>query len=181
MGNDEQPGRKNSKLRRRKVVFVCLLFFALLAIFHRPILLSIGRKVALHFAANENLRADFRLEGTVFTGFVVRNLHVIPTGPSPVESIDADFIRADYSLFALVFHGLAGFMSNVEVRSASIVLDPGKAPLPKLKKRPTLPGLFPEQLQSGKRQPEDSFKAGRSGGEQSRAGSLSGSGREAGD
>jgi autotransporter translocation and assembly factor TamB len=148
VGNDEQPGRKSSKQRRRKV-FVWLLFFALLAIFHRPILLSVGRKVALHFAAKENLRADFRLEGTVFTGFVVRNLHVIPTGPSPVESIDADFVRADYSLFALMFHGLAGSFSNVEVRSASIVLDPSKEPPPKVpkpKKRPKLHGLFPQQL-----------------------------------
>ncbi|MEP6686137.1 MAG: translocation/assembly module TamB domain-containing protein [Verrucomicrobiota bacterium] len=131
-------------------MFVCLLFFALLAIFHRPVLLSVGRRVALHFAAKENLRADFRLEGTGFTGFVVRNLHVIPTGPSLVESIDADFIRVDYSLFALVFHGLAGSLSNVEVRSASVVLDPSKEPpprLPKRKEKPRLFALFPKQVQ----------------------------------
>ncbi len=150
MGNDdEQPIARISKRPRRKVVFVCLLLLVLLAIFHRPILLTIGRKAALHFAAKENLRADFRLEGTIFTGLIVRNLHVVPIGPSAVESVDADFIRADYSLVALVFHGLSEFLGNVEARSVSIVLDPGKAPppaSPEPKKGPKLPGLFPEQL-----------------------------------
>ena len=115
--NDEDPDRKNPKQRRRRRRLVWLLLLVLLTIFHRPILLNIGRRVALHFAAKENLRADFRLEGSVFTGLTIRNLHVVPTGPSPVESIDADYIRANYSLIALVFHGFANAVEKVEARS----------------------------------------------------------------
>ncbi len=148
--DDDQPIAKISGRRRRKGVLVWLLLFALLALFHRPILFNIIQKAARHYAAKENLRADFRLEGTLFTGLIVRNLHVVAMGPSGVESIDADFIRADYSLISLASHGLADFIENLEVRSASIVLDPSKAPppkLPKAKKKPRLFGLFPKQVQ----------------------------------
>src|SRR5207237_4850761 len=95
-------------------------------LFHRPILLAIGRQVALHYAARENLKASFRLEGNLFTNLTVRNLHAFPTGPSGIESIDIDRLYLDYSLLGLARHGLSHFLDSVEARSARIVLNPDR-------------------------------------------------------
>ncbi len=137
--------------RRRAIVALCL-FGALLLIFHRPVLLTIGRQLARHYAAKENLRADFRLEGSVFTYLSVRNLHVAPKGRSAVESIDADLVRVDYSLLGLIRHGMSQFLGNVDVRSARVVLNPRNAPEeihPKKQPERTkqeLPAVFPARL-----------------------------------
>ncbi len=126
---------------------VCM---GLLIIFHRPILLAIGRKVVLRYAAKENLKADFRVEGNPFGSVTIRNLHAFAVGPSRIESIDIDYLYLDYSLFAFARHGLPRLFDDVEARSASIVLNPSKAPLrprplhPQLK----LPRFFPERLRA---------------------------------
>src|SRR5438034_1947865 len=123
---------------------------ALMVIFHRPILLAIGRKVVLRYAANENLTADFRVEGNPFGSVTIRNFHAFAVGPSRIESIDIDYLYLDYSLFGFARHGLPRLFNDVEARSASIVLNPSKAPLrprplhPQLK----LPRFFPERLRA---------------------------------
>ena len=123
---------------------------ALLIIFHRPILLAIGRKVVLRYAAKENLKADFRVEGNPFGSVTVRSLHAFAVGPSRIESIDIDYLYLEYSLFGFARHGLPRLFNDVEARSASIVLNPSKAPLrprplhPQLK----LPKFFPEHLRA---------------------------------
>ena len=123
---------------------------ALLIIFHRPILLAIGRKVVLRYAAKENLKADFRVEGNPFGSVTIRNLHAFAVGPSRIESIDIDYLCLEYSLFGFARHGLPRLFNDVEARSASIVLNPSKAPLrprplhPQLK----LPRFFPEHLRA---------------------------------
>ena len=135
---------------RRRAFIALGIFCALLLIFHRPLLLYIGRKIALHYAARENLKLEFRLEGSVFTNLTVRNLHAAPSGPSDVESIDVDFARVDYGLFTLLRHGISNALHNVELRSARIVLNPAKAPLrprpPNPRKKIELPDIFPEQI-----------------------------------
>src|SRR5438874_5391043 len=121
---------------------------SLLIIFHRPILLAIGRQVALRYAAGEHLKADFRLEGNPFSNLTVRNLRAFAVGPSGIESIDIDYLYLDYSLLGLARHGLSHFLDNVEARSARIVLNPSRA-APKLrppKSKPELPKLFPEGI-----------------------------------
>ena len=126
---------------------VCM---GLLIIFHRPILLAIGRKVVMRYAAKENLKADFRVEGNPFGSVTIRNLHAFAVGPSRIESIDIDYLYLDYSLFGFARHGLPRLFDDVEARSASIVLNPSKAPLrprplhPQLK----LPRFFPERLRA---------------------------------
>src|SRR5258708_34019636 len=126
---------------------VCM---GLLLIFHRPILLAIGRRIVLRYAAKENLKADFRVEGNPFGSVTVRSLHAFAVGPSEYESIDADYLYLDYSLFGFARHGLPRLFNDVEARSASIVLNPSKAPLrprpphPQLK----LPRFFPEWLRA---------------------------------
>src|SRR5206468_9363635 len=121
---------------------------ALLVIFHRPILLAIGRNVVLRYATKENLKADFRVEGNPFSHVTIRNLHAVAIGPSSYESIDIDYLYLDYSLLGYARHGLPRLFKDVEARSANIVLNPSKAPLrprplhPQLK----LPRFFPERL-----------------------------------
>src|SRR5438445_3297442 len=119
----------------------------LLIIFHRPLLLAIGRQIALRYASRENLKIDFVLEGNPFTRLTARNFHAFPTGPSAVESIDIDQLHVDYNLFGFARHGISRLFDNVEARSARIVLNPSKAPL---RARPPkalrLPKFFPERI-----------------------------------
>ena len=149
MAEDRQEEGRTYRRGWRRVATAFLICAALVVLFHRPLLLALGRQIALHYAARENLKADFRLEGNVFTNLTVRNLHAVPTGPSDVESIDIDLARADYGLFAPLRHGLSS-IKNLEVRSARIVLNPAKAPLrprpPDPKKKITLPDVFPERV-----------------------------------
>src|SRR5437762_194416 len=121
---------------------------ALLIIFHRPILLAIGRQIVLRYAAKENLKADFRLEGNPFTNVTVRSLRAFAVGPSGIESIDIDRLYLDYSRFGLSRHGLYHLLDNVEAQSARIVLNPSKAPLRPRPPKPhlELPKLFPERI-----------------------------------
>lgn len=131
----------------RRTLFIAL---AVLLLFHRPIIFRLGRSVANHYAAKENLRIDCSLEGTIFTSLVVRNLHVIPIGPTIVESIDVDQIRADYSLLAWLRNGPTELLENAELRRARIVLDPAKASLEPKVARPderiTLFPFYPKRL-----------------------------------
>src|SRR5215472_13239039 len=117
----------------------------LLIIFHRPILLATVRHFAIRYAAKENLKIDFRLEGNPFSYLTVRNLHAVPTGPSAIESIDVDSLYVDYSLLGLARHGLSHLLQNVEMRGAQVVLDSARAPPHKARanQKPTLPDAFP--------------------------------------
>jgi hypothetical protein len=123
---------------------------ALLVILHRPILLAIGRRIVLQYAAKENLKADFRVEGNPFGSVTIRNLHAFAVGPSEYETIDIDYLYLDYSLLGFVRHGLPRLFNDVEAHSANIVLNPSKKPLrprpphPQLK----LPRFFPERLRA---------------------------------
>jgi len=147
--DDQAEPRRHGRFWRRVMagLVVCV---ALLVILHRPILFAIGRKVVLRYAAKENLKIDFRVEGNPFSHVTIRNLHAFAVGPSQYESIDIDYLYLDYSLLGYARHGLPRLFNNVEARSASIVLNPSKAPLrprpphPQLK----LPRFFPERLRA---------------------------------
>ncbi len=133
---------------RRRAGIALGAFLVLLVAFHRPVLLSLGERLVRHFAAGEHLKVDLRLEGSVFTNLTIRNLHVTPTGPSPVEAVDIRYARVSYSLFAL-FHGIHDFFRTIDIESARVVLDPDKR---EHKKKPgeksdfTLPAIFPDSL-----------------------------------
>ena len=147
--DDQAEPRRHGRFWRRVIagLVVCV---ALLVLLHRPILLAIGRKIVLNYAAKHNLKADFRVEGNPFGSVTIRNLHAFAVGPSEYESIDADYLYLDYSLFGFARHGLPRLFNDVEARSATIVLNPSKAPLrprpphPQLK----LPRFFPERLRA---------------------------------
>jgi autotransporter translocation and assembly factor TamB len=145
--DDQAEARPRGRLWRRVMagLAVCVV---LLIIFHRPILVAVGRQIALRYAANQNLKIDFRLEGNPFTHLTARNFHAVPTGPSAIESIDIDQLYVDYDLFGFFRHGLSGLFENVEARSARIVLNPSKAPLRARPPKPQLklPRFFPERI-----------------------------------
>ncbi len=126
--------------------------FLLLTVFHGPILRAVLHAVAVKVAAGENLKLDFRIEGSVLGGITLRNVHATPTGPSAVQALDADLIRADYSLTDLLFHGMSDFLKDIEVRNVTAVIDPSKAPLatptpPPENEKISLPAYFPDRLQ----------------------------------
>ena len=125
--------------------------FLLLVVFHQPILRSVVHAVAVRLAAGQNLKLEFRIEGDPLGGVTLRDVHAVATGPSAVQSIDADLVRADYSLKDLVFHGMSNFLKDIELRNVTAVLDPAKAPVPKPTPPPnklTLPTIFPDRLEA---------------------------------
>ncbi|MEN3368095.1 MAG: translocation and assembly module TamB [Verrucomicrobiota bacterium] len=135
---------------RRRITRTLLVLLALVLIFHRPIIFRVGRAVADRYAARANLKIDCVLEGTIFTSLVVKNLRVVPIGPTIVESIDVDYVRADYSLWDWMWYGRTEVLKNAEVRRARIVLDPAKASLKPKIPPPDQPmklfPIFPERL-----------------------------------
>ncbi|HET6886576.1 MAG TPA: translocation/assembly module TamB domain-containing protein [Candidatus Udaeobacter sp.] len=147
MAEENQAQVTRHGLWRRMIVGLAACV-ALLIIFHRPILLAIGRQLVLRYAARENLKIDFRLEGNPFSHLTVRNFRALPTGASAIESIDIDEFYVDYSLFGLTRHGFSHFLEDVELRSAQVVLDPARAPprKPRSKQKLTLPSVFPERI-----------------------------------
>ena len=149
MGGNGQTSLQHRNWRRRALIALGILG-GLFLIFHRPLLLGLGHRIALHYAAKENLKLEFRLEGSVFTNLIVRNLHAAPTGPSDVESIDVDLARIDYGLFTLLRHGISTAIKSADVHSARVVMNPAKAPLrprpPNPKKKIELPDIFPARL-----------------------------------
>jgi hypothetical protein len=92
---EARTGTRRSRRWVRRAGNALLGLLVLVLIFHRPIFFYSARKVASHYAARANLRIDGSLGGTIFTGLVIRNLTVVPIGPTIVESIDVDYIRAE--------------------------------------------------------------------------------------
>jgi len=148
VAEDDQPKvRRRGRVWRRVAagVGICAVLMLLL---HRPILLAIGRQIALRYAAKQNLKADFRVEGNPFNHVTIHNLHAFAVGPSGIESIDIDYLYLDYDLLGFARHGLPHLFNAVQARSARIVLNPSKAPLRPRPPKPRLklPRLFPEKV-----------------------------------
>ena len=145
--DDESKAQRHGRIWRRVWIGLAICV-GLLIIFHRPILLAIGRQIALRYAAKENLKIDFVVEGNPFTRLTARNFHAFPTGPSAIESIDIDQLHVDYDLFGFWRHGISRLFDNVEARSARIVFNPSKSPLRTRPPKPhlKLPKFFPERV-----------------------------------
>jgi TamB, inner membrane protein subunit of TAM complex len=145
---DDQEANPPSRGKWRRRVWISLaIFLVLIVVFHRPILLGAIHWFAVHRAARENLKLDFRAEGNVFAGLTIRNLHIVPTGPAAIEIADAEYIHADYSLFSLL-RGHADFLRSIETRNARVVIDPAKVRVkvsPRPHEKVTLPAVFPER------------------------------------
>ena len=121
----------------------------LLVVFHRPILQTVVRRVAIHFAAKQNIKLDLRVEGSIVGGIVLRNVRAVATGPSALQAADVDLARVDYSILGFLRGGLSELLEEIELRNASIVVDPAKAPPDEevVKDRKiTLPAFFPDRV-----------------------------------
>ncbi len=149
MDENDTPRVRTFRIWLKRAGIALALLVLLLVVFHRPILQTLGRNLAIHFAAKENLKLDFRLEGSILGGLVLRNVHAVATGPSTVQALDVDLLRVDYSLWGFATGGMSKLLQNVEVRGATVVLDPSKAPpvvVPKKNEKFTLPTFFPDRL-----------------------------------
>ena len=136
-----------------------------LIVFHGLILRPIVHAVAVKIAAGQNLKLDARVEGGILGGVTLRNVHATATGPSAVQSLEADTVQVEYSLPDLLFHGMSDFLKNVEVRDVTAVIDSAKAPVPTptpaTEQKVSLPAFFPDRLVASnvnvtiKKQPQD--------------------------
>ena len=148
----DENGNRPTSARRvwLKWVGIALgILVLLLLVFHRPILQTVVRRVAIHFAAKQNLKLDMRVEGSILGGIVLRNVRAVATGPSALQAADVGLLRIDYSLLGYLRGGLAELLEEVEVRNASVVVDPAKAPPAEevvKDQKITLPPFFPEKL-----------------------------------
>src|SRR5205814_1373480 len=143
--DDQEENSQPKGTRRRRIWISIGIILALLVIFHRPILLGAIHWFAVHRAAKEHLKLNFRAEGNVFTALTIRNLHVVPIGQAAIEAADAEYIHAEYSLFSLI-RGHADFLDSIEARNARVVVDPGKVRVqvaPRPREKVTLPAVFP--------------------------------------
>ena len=149
MDENGTPRARTLRIWLKRLAIGLGVLVLLLLVFHRPILQTVVRRVAVHFAAKENLKLDLRVEGSILAGIVLRNVHAAATGPSALQAADVDVVTVDYSLLGLARHGMSGLLKNIEVRNASVVLDPAKAPPvppPKANQKFTLPAFFPDRL-----------------------------------
>ena len=148
----DEPGtthvpRRRSWLKIAGIAFGSLVL--LLVVVHRPLLQTVVRRAAIHFAGKENLKLDLRVEGSVLGGIVLRNVRAVATGPSAVQSADVDLLRVDYSLWGFLRGGMAALLQEIEVRNATGVADPAQAPGGEKvaeDQKATLPAFFPDRL-----------------------------------
>ena len=110
-----KPGRRGGL---RRLIRWAFLFLLIAVIFHRPLV----RFVAIQIAARQHLTLDFHISGTIFTNLNVEGIHVTPNGsaPTPVEKIDIQRLRFDYSIPMLVRHGVGEFLRSYEIHHADL-------------------------------------------------------------
>ncbi|MEP6667876.1 MAG: translocation/assembly module TamB domain-containing protein [Chthoniobacter sp.] len=106
-------------------------FLLIVAVFHRPLFHTGVRLLLIKVAAKQNLKLDVHLSGSIFTSLVVEGVHAVPTGkgPSPVNKIDIERVRLDYSIPMLIQHGVGEFLRSYEVINADLdfVAQPSKS------------------------------------------------------
>ena len=122
-------------------------------VFHGPILRAIIHSVAVRYAAGENLKLSFQIEGDPLDQLALHNVRATPTGPTAVQTLDVSVAKVDYSLTDLIFHGVSDALKNVELHDVVAVIDASKAPVPTptptpaKKKKVSLPAFFPDRLE----------------------------------
>ena len=122
----------------------------LLVVFYQPILFGVAKIAAKKVGAGQGLEIRFTPSGSIFGGLTLKDVHVTPTRPGPIERADVGELKLSYSLLALARGGLAGkWLQDVEVRDVHFDYDPNKSPpAPPKKKEPfKLPSFpFPDRL-----------------------------------
>ena len=151
-GNNATPSHR-SRHWIRNLLIASAILFVVLVVFHGPILRLIVRSVAVHYAAKENLKLSFQLEGDPLDQLTLHNIRATPTGPTAVQSLDVNIAKVDYSLTDLIFHGVSDALKDVELHDVVAVIDASKAPVPTptptpaKNKKLSLPAFFPDRLE----------------------------------
>jgi autotransporter translocation and assembly factor TamB len=147
---DPQDDKSRTKGKRWRRVWISLgIILALLLVFHRPIVFGAMHWFAVRVAARENLKLEFQTEGNVFSGITIRNLRITQLKPgAPIESGQANYIRAEYDLFALLRGRKADLIDLIDVRDAHFVIKPQPSvkPSPPPNEKVSLPAIFPQRL-----------------------------------
>ncbi len=117
-----QPPKPHRRWLRR-TLWSLLAIFLLVAIFHRPLFHAVVRLVVIKVAARQHLTVDLHFSGSIFTNLAVDGVRARPngSGPSPVDRIDIEHIRLDYSLIALAKKGVGEFLQSYEIKNADLV------------------------------------------------------------
>ena len=123
--NNTHPHRGRSWIRWLLIGLGVM--FLLLLVFHGPILRAIVHRVATNYAAGQNLKLDFRIAGDPIDKLDLQNVHATATGPSSLQSLEANRMIVDYSIPDLVFHGMSDALKNVELHNATALIDSSKA------------------------------------------------------
>ncbi len=121
IATSEKPVPRRPWLRR---IFRTLLVLILLAIiFHRPLFHTVVRLVLIKVAARQHLTLDVHFSGNIFTNLAVEGVHARPngTGKTPVERIDIERVRLDYSLILLAKKGVGEFLRSYEIKNAELI------------------------------------------------------------
>ncbi len=146
---DQLEGQARTKGKRLRFIWIAIgVLLLTIAVFHRPILLGGIHWFAVRAAAKENMKLEFRAEGNVFSAITIRNLHITPIKPTaPVEAGDADYIRAEYDLLALLRGHQDELLDSITVRNARFVINPQPTvkPSPPPHEKVSLPGIFPQR------------------------------------
>jgi len=149
VGENDRIPRGGGGLRRRVIAAIGL-FCLLIVIFHRPLLLFVGRRLAIHFAAKHDLILSLELRGNPFVNLIATKIHAVSVDSGDIESLDLDYARIDYDLFDLIRGRKLDFLRNIEAHSARVVLNPSHEQHPRRQPKPdehaTLPSLFPERV-----------------------------------
>lgn len=151
MRNDKESNGQPRRSWVRWLLIVLGAIFFVLVVFHGPILRAIIHAVAVHYAAGENLKLDFQIEGDPLDQVTLHHVRATATGPAAVQSLDVNEAKVDYSLTDLIFHGMSDALKDVEMHDVAAVIDASKAPVPTptpaKRKKMSLPAFFPDRLE----------------------------------
>src|SRR5678815_1826926 len=91
----------------RRVFHFALWALLIVVIFHRPLFHHAARLVLVQLAARHNLSLDVHFSGTIFTNLTIERIRAEPNGNgvTPVEKIQIERVRLDYSVPNLLRHG----------------------------------------------------------------------------
>jgi len=122
-GNTKAPPQTKPKrsLWRRLLRGLGSALLALLVL-HWPLIIFGGPVIARLAARKQHLDVNLELSGTIWTNLTISNLRATPrgTGATPVESIEIDKLRANYSLWRLIRRGVGEFLSSFEMHKVDL-------------------------------------------------------------
>lgn len=117
-----EPKAKRPRRWRRFFLVLTLLLAATLVWFNGPGSRLIIKSLAPSLLEKQNLTGSFDLEGSLLTGFQIKNLHL--TGPSQIQEVRAKLIQISWSPKSL----LDKHLNSLHLDSLHLTFDPSAPP-----------------------------------------------------